>query len=198
MKKVAIMMMLLMVARGRAATVTLDGALITTGPDFEIGSFTFIHLERNADSRLMEPCPLEWVFPAIPESFRLPSGHPMRHPEAFVSTAAHNIKIPGEIPLYRVIRYLLGTADEAEVARHLLENSGYGPKGQHYLLMADHHVVADGQVFPDLENALIHLVDGKIERALYVTDEDLFPNKELPPAFKFHRIKFELLDWSKR
>ena len=139
---------------------------------------------------------LAWAIPSVPESWKLPASHPLRQPEVGIETARRNIRISGLIPLHEAVRFILGSAAEAAAARSLLDRSGFGPKGSHYLLVAKDKPVADGMVFSNVGEALAHLVDAKVDRALYLTDVDSFPDK-VPVELTYGHVRFAVLDGHK-
>jgi len=51
-------------------------------------------------------------------------------------------------------------------------------------------------VFSNVGEALAHLVDTKVDRALYLTDVDSFPDK-VPPELTYGHVRFDVLDGHK-
>ena len=125
----------------------------------------------------------------------LPEAHPLRHPKASVISQPLGILPKGGIHLNELIGYVLGSEDEATAARTLLQSSGYGPTGTHYLWAnnAKNRFIVDGHVFHTIRDAKEHLRENNIRVALYIEESQAFPSA-IPAAFTSSAIALWTLD----
>lgn len=126
----------------------------------------------------------------------LPEPHPLKHPNATVDIAPRSLRVAGAIPINEVIGYILGSQEEADAARRLLEAAGYGPNGEHYLYCEKDKAVADGKAFASNKEAVEHLVKSGVKVALYLTKDNAHP-KTIPSDLTYTGLALRALDWHK-
>lgn len=183
-----------------AATMNMNGVLSSTEGVGSLGVGTGT-LSLCLLANFAERCPMRQevltiAFPALSESARLPMSHPLRHANPKVVAIPLSSFPDGGIYIHEVVRYILGSEDEAAAARQLLEASNYGPAGRHYLLCSHSKAVADGKAFPNTKSAVEYLRKNHVESVLYLTHETSFP-KTIPADIMHSGLLIRTLDWHK-
>lgn len=129
----------------------------------------------------------------------LPPSHPLNHKDFRIIDRPQSNWVPGLINLNQVVGYILKTKEEAKVAVEKLKEAGYGKTGIEfiYIPMEKNKIVINDNIITSREAAIKYIQDNKIEKLLYLEEDDSFP-KAIPVWLsKLEGTKFWLKDWRK-